>query len=220
MRAVQFAHQNLIVHRDLKPSNILVTPEGQPKLLDFGIAKIISPDASSDPADQTVTAMRLMTPDYASPEQCRGDAITTASDVYSLGVLLYVLLSGQKPYRTSPGSPDQLARLICEQDPERPSMRAAGDWPIRRELDGDLDAIVLKAIEKQPAGRYISVAALSDDLQRYLAGLPVQARRITAAYRAGKFVRRHRWWVTAAAVLACQSAPGSSRRPGSGAWRG
>ncbi len=198
---IQFAHQNLIVHRDLKPSNILVTPDGQPKLLDFGIAKIVSPDASSDPADQTLTAMRLMTPDYASPEQCRGDAITTASDVYSLGVLLYVLLSGQKPYRTNTGSPDQLARLICEQDPERPSVRAAVEWPIRTELDGDLDAIVLKAIEKRPAGRYLSVAALSDDLHRYLAGLPVQARRITAAYRAGKFVRRHRWWVSAAALF-------------------
>jgi tetratricopeptide (TPR) repeat protein/tRNA A-37 threonylcarbamoyl transferase component Bud32 len=182
--AVQYAHQNLVVHRDLKPANILVTAGDVPKLLDFGVAKLVDPVAAA-----TVTQFRPMTPAYASPEQFRGEALTTATDIYSLGVVLYELLAGRRPYRVSTGTPLELREAICEEEPEAPR------------ADADLDAIVLKALRKAPSRRYATVEAFSEDLRRYLAGLPVAARKGTARYRAGKFVRRHRAKVVSSALL-------------------
>ncbi len=192
--AVQYAHQHLVVHRDLKPGNILITPEGTPKLLDFGIAKHLAQEDAASGSEPTATFERLLTPEYASPEQVRGQPVTTASDVYSLGVVLYEMLAGEKPYRVGAGGPAELLRVVCEQDPEKPSTRTAG-------LSGDLDAIVLKAMRKEPERRYASVAALSEDIGRHLAGQPVEARRGSASYRARKFVRRHRAAVAAAALV-------------------
>jgi serine/threonine protein kinase len=196
--AVQYAHQNLIVHRDLKPANILVTLEGSPKLLDFGIAKLLPPEHGS-PA--TVTEFRALTPYYASPEQLRGDPITTASDVYSLGVLLYELLVGRRPFALEGRSTDEVIRLVCEAEPLRPSTaarkgatvpdasgatldgaaptRTGGGEPglrLARQLRGDLDVIVLKALRKEPARRYGSALELAEDIRRYLTGLPIRAR--------------------------------------------
>jgi non-specific serine/threonine protein kinase/serine/threonine-protein kinase len=198
--AVQYAHQHLVVHRDLKPGNILVTEDGTPKLLDFGIAKLVSKEGA-DLAEPTATFERVLTPEYASPEQVRGRPVTTASDVYSLGVILYELVADEKPYRIESGDPAELVRVVCERDPERPSTRAAG-------LSGDLDAIVLKAMRKEPEHRYPSAAALSDDLGRYLDGRPVEARRGSAGYRARKFVRRHRVGVLATALVFAAMAAG------------
>src|SRR5262245_39139783 len=181
---VMYAHQNLVVHRDIKPRNILVTPEGEPKLLDFGIAKLLDPEANEG-AGETGTLFRMMTPDYASPEQIRGERITTASDVYALGVVLYELLAGKKPYAVTGNTPGELLRVVCERDPEKPSVTAN-----RRELRGDLDAIVGKAMRKEPERRYASVAAFADDIRNHMAGRPVLARRGTFVYRAGKFARR------------------------------
>jgi tetratricopeptide (TPR) repeat protein len=205
--AVQHAHRNLIVHRDLKPGNILVTRSGEPKLLDFGIAKLLEPD----PAEGLTTAgERLLTPDYASPEQVLGEPITTSSDVYSLGVLLYEMLCGRPPYRLAGSSARELERLVCEEEPLPPSRawgrerEAAGKdaaEKLRRQLQGDLDNVVLKALAKEPARRYSSVEHLSEDLERYLAGRPVQARRGGWGYRAGKFLRRHRLAAAAAAAV-------------------
>jgi tetratricopeptide (TPR) repeat protein len=192
--AVQYAHQHLVVHRDLKPGNILVTAEGEPKLLDFGIAKLLSEGGVTAFPEATATIDRLLTPEYASPEQVRGRPVTTASDVYSLGVILYELLAGEKPYRIETGDPAELVRLVCEQDPERPSTRTAG-------LSRDLDAIVLKAMRKEPEQRYPSAAALSEDIGRFLEGHPIEARRPSAAYRARKFVRRHRIGAAATALI-------------------
>lgn len=186
--AVQYAHQNLVVHRDLKAGNILVTPEGTPKLLDFGIAKLLEPDA-----DVTVTSLRLMTPECASPEQVRGEAITTATDVYSLGVLLYELLTGARPYRFEARTAAEVQRLVCETAPKKPSTI--------RQLSEDLDNIVLKAMHKEPARRYASAEQLSEDVRRFLAGLPVSARSDSAWYRARKFVGRHKTASVAAGVL-------------------
>ncbi len=188
--AVQYAHQNLIVHRDLKPDNILVTSGGVPKLLDFGIAKLIEEDP-----DATRTGVAMMTLDYASPEQVCGEAITTASDVYALGLLLYELLTDSRAQSLSDRSAAEIVRVICEQLPVRPSVAAA-----RRELAGDLDNIVLKAIQKEPARRYASVERMADDIRRYLAGRPVSARPSTVAYRMGKFLRRNLPAVIAAAA--------------------
>jgi serine/threonine protein kinase/tetratricopeptide (TPR) repeat protein len=176
--AVQYAHQNLVVHRDLKAGNILVTPNGDPKLLDFGIAKLLEPDA-----DATVTWMRMLSPDCASPEQVRGEAITTATDIYSLGVLLYRLLTGEPPYRFTTRTEAEITRVVCEDEPKKPSDL--------KSMHADLDNIVLKAMHKDPARRYASASQLSEDIQRYLDGLPVIARKDTFVYRLSKFVRRH-----------------------------
>jgi serine/threonine-protein kinase len=183
--AVSYAHQNLIVHRDLKPANVLVTKEGVPRLLDFGIAKLLAPDATQE---KTLTALRALTPEYASPEQVRGEPITTASDIYSLGVLLYWLLTGHRPYHSAMSSPAEVERAICEEEPEQPS------------LPRDLSAIVLMALRKDPRRRYVSVDQVSEDIRRYLQNLPVVARPDTRAYRAAKFIRRHKAWVAMAAI--------------------
>ena len=201
--AVTYAHQNLVIHRDLKPSNILVTPEGEPKLLDFGIAKLLS--SGDELFTQTIPALRVMTPEYASPEQVKGDKIMTTSDVYSLGVLLYELLTGQRPHRLKTHTPEEIARAITEQEPERPSTVYAEHPDCRpqnpKSLRGDLDNIVLMAMRKEPARRYASVGQFSEDVRRHLEGLPVLARKDTFAYRSSKFVSRHRIGVAAAALV-------------------
>ncbi len=192
--AVSYAHRNLVVHRDLKPTNILVNATGAPMLLDFGIARLLDQGAS----DQTRTVLFALTPEYASPEQIRGIPATTATDVYSLGVVFYRLLTGAPPYKVNSTSVLELERSVCEQHPLRPSESA----PDRR-IAADLDNIVLMALRKEPERRYSSVEQFSEDVRRYLRGLPVIAREDTLGYRAGKFVRRHQVGVllgTAAAL--------------------
>jgi eukaryotic-like serine/threonine-protein kinase len=205
-RAVHAAHQNLVVHRDIKPGNVLVTADGAPKLLDFGIAKRLDGDGA---APATVGPWRPMTPEYASPEQLRGEPVSTATDVYGLGVLLYELLTGVHPFRTPGTAPHEVARRICETRPVRPSAAVAAgaaglDAPperLARRLRGDLDAIVLAAMHPEPARRYASAERLAEDLERFLDGRPVVARADSLAYRAGKFVRRHRLAVAAAVLV-------------------
>jgi serine/threonine-protein kinase len=195
---VQHAHQTLVVHRDLKPSNILVTADGTPKLVEFGIAKLL---AEGD-AEATGT-LRLLTPAYGSPEQARGGHITVATDVYSLGVVLFKLLTGRTPLDLTGATPGEIERRICEEAPAAPSAAVTGAhaaW--RRGLRGDVDTIVLKALRKEPDRRYASVEQLAQDLRRHMDGRPVRARPDTAGYRIGKFVRRHRWGVGATAALA------------------
>ena len=226
--AVQYAHENLVIHRDLKPGNILIAKGGVPRLLDFGIAKLLNPGLTQVPL-ATRTGWRPMTPEYASPEQIRGRAITTAADVYSLGALLFELLTGHRPYRAAVGqSLLEMERLVCETEPEKPSVAVSrmeektsadgaaptvvtpelvstqrGSRPpeLRRRLRGDLDTIVMKAIRKEPERRYSSVEEFSKDIERYLAGMPVLARKSTIAYRGGRFLRRHKESLATALTL-------------------
>jgi serine/threonine protein kinase len=225
--AVQYAHQNLIIHRDLKPGNILVTADGEVKLLDFGIAKLLDTD-SGPVASNTTSGLHLMTPEYASPEQIRGEPITTTSDVYALGVVLYELLTGHYPYRFKDRSLPEIIRVICEQEPEPPSRaisrvethtedngrsqttispetvsrtREGKLDKLRARLRGDLNDISLMALRKNPQQRYRSVEQLSEDIRRHLEGKPVLARKATLAYRAGKFIQRYKTGVAAAAII-------------------
>jgi eukaryotic-like serine/threonine-protein kinase len=199
--AVQYAHQHLIVHRDIKPGNILVTSDGVPKLLDFGIAKLL--DGAALAGLHTMqTSGPMMTPDYVSPEQVRGQPVSTATDVYGLGAVLYELLTNTRPHELRTYDPAEIARVVCETDVRPPS--AMGN----RHLRGDLDTIVLKAMQKEPSRRYSSVTALTEDIRRYVEGLPVAARPDTAIYRATKFVRRHRLGVVATVAVVVSLAIG------------
>ena len=223
---VQHAHQNLVVHRDLKPSNILVTSDGNPKLLDFGIGKLLDPERWG-PGVATRTEVRVLTPEYASPEQVQGEAVTAASDVYCLGVLLYELLTGHHPYAAGKRSLAEMERAVCDEIPERPSnvvglletqprwtgstetitpeevsmRRATEPRRLRRALSGDLDNIVAKALRKEPSRRYASAAALAEDIRRHLDRRPVRARPDTVSYRTAKFLRRNRIAVSAGAIV-------------------
>lgn len=216
--AVSFAHQNLVIHRDLKPSNILITNDGKVKLLDFGIAKLLKTDDDL----QTATQNFVFTPEYASPEQVRGEQLTTSTDIYSLGVILYELLSGHRPYRTEGRNISEIIKAVCETEPAAPSRGWRDDTaedstadnaaetkslpPRTRsvaasQLRGDLDNIVLKALRKEPERRYSSVEQFSEDIRRHTVGLPVTAVRDTWSYRASKFTRRNRIGVAAAALI-------------------
>ena len=226
--AVHHAHQNLVIHRDLKPGNILVTGEGTPKVLDFGIAKLLNPEFSAQTLLMTQADRRLMTPEYASPEQVRGQPITTATDIYSLGVLLYELLTGHRPYRLKGQTLHEMERVICVEEPEKPSTvvtrpavivspdgttqstltpqfvsqtREGRPEKLRRRLLGDLDNIVLMALRKEPQRRYASAEQFSQDIRRHLEGLPVTARPATLGYRASKFIHRHTAAVSSAAIV-------------------
>lgn len=201
--AVQYAHRQLIVHRDIKPSNILVTRDGVPKLLDFGVAKLL--DASRDEALTRVEA-RILTPEYASPEQVLGEPVTTSTDVYGLGVLLYQLLSGSKPFDLGSATSPEIRELVCHTDPVEPSRAAAnaGDREQAARLSGDLDRIIMKAIRKEPERRYETVREVANDILNHQSGRPVAARGPSWTYRTGKFFRRHRTAVvtTASVVVA------------------
>ena len=217
--AVAFAHRNLIVHRDLKPSNILVTTDGIPKLLDFGISKLLTPEYESD-SEHTVTKLGAMTPEYASPEQLRGESVTTATDVYSLGVILYELLTAHRPFELKKHSAEEIIQAVCNTEPERPSsvvsrpfsneerkateqnrQPATNNGRRTKLLKGDLDNIVLKSLKKEPHRRYSSVEQFAEDIRRHLADLPVLARPDTPLYRATKFINRNRIAVLAGLLI-------------------
>src|SRR5262245_21723459 len=207
--AVQYAHQHLVIHRDLKPSNILITQERIPKLLDFGIAKLINAERPLEMATITGPEQRMLTPDYASPEQFLGQRISTSSDIYSLGAVLYELLTEQRPHHLNFDSLAAMEKAICEQEPEKPSLavRRGIQDSLRmgkqrsRQLSGDLDNIVLTALRKEPQRRYPSVSELSEDIRRHIEGLPVTAREDRVTYRLGKFLRRHKLGVAAAVLI-------------------
>ncbi len=195
--AVHYAHQNLVVHRDLKPGNILVTEDGTVKLLDFGIAKLADPSGE----DTAVSSATLpLTPEYASPEQARGESITTATDIYSLGAVLYELLSGKRPHRITTYTRDEVERAICSREVPRLSESAPGA-ALQKRLSGDLDAIVRKAMSKSPQDRYASAEQFSEDIRRHLRGRAVIAREDSWRYQLGKFLMRHRASVAAAVLL-------------------
>jgi len=218
--AVHYAHQRLIIHRDIKPGNILVTADGIPKLLDFGIAKILESGQNAGTAETTLTSFRGLTPRYASPEQIKGEAMTIATDVYSLGVVLYELLTGRSPYEFLDVSTQDFAQQVCEGEPQRPSLvvlhskkardgnvenqSAAGELSpqkLSKQLRGDIDNIVLMALRKEPSRRYASVNDLQEDIQRHLENIPVRARNDSVRYRTTKFVVRHRAAVAASALV-------------------
>jgi serine/threonine-protein kinase len=207
-RAVAHAHRNLVVHRDIKPSNVLVGEDGTVKLLDFGIAMPVDPMAPA--AAPTRTLARWLTPDYASPEQVRHQPITTASDVHQLGLLLFELLAGRRARRLQDASPAEIERVVCEEPTPPPSAvvddraarrRGLTAASLRRRLQGDLDAIVLTALRKEPERRYRSAEAMAEDVERHRLGLPLEARRDSLRYRAGRWLSRHRWPVAAAGLL-------------------
>jgi serine/threonine protein kinase/tetratricopeptide (TPR) repeat protein len=226
--AVHYAHQNLVIHRDIKPGNILVTTDGTPRLLDFGIAKLLNPELSGQTLDMTAGPMGPMTPEYASPEQVRGETLTTSSDIYSLGIVLYELLTGHRPYKFPSRVPHAIAQIICEQEPQKPSTvinrietnpydfsdaadvispesvsrtREGQVEKLRRRLQGDLDNIVLMAMRKEATHRYASVEQFSEDIRRHLEGLPCIARKATFAYKATKFIKRNKIAVAAGLLL-------------------
>jgi tetratricopeptide (TPR) repeat protein len=197
-RAVEYAHRKLVIHRDLKPANILVATDGTPRLLDFGTAKLLNPEFED--AQRTQTGAQMLTPDYASPEQLRGEPVTTASDVYSLGIILYELLTGRRPFDTGGRASIALEHAITGTEILPPSVSAAREPKLRKTLAGDLDNIVMMAIRKEPERRYGSVEQFSEDLRRYLDGLPIRARADTVSYRTRKFLQRNRVGVGAAAA--------------------
>jgi serine/threonine protein kinase len=220
-QAVSFAHSRLVVHRDLKPSNILVTADKTVKLLDFGIAKVLS---AANGANETATQCAAMTPAYASPEQIKGETVTTAADVYGLGVILYELLTGANPHKIAGKTHVEIVQAVCETTPEKPSAIATKRHNLTvgetrnlkskiqnpKLLRGDLDNIVLKALKKEPARRYLSVEQFSEDVRRYLEGLPISARPDTLRYRAAKFAQRHSVALVSAAFVVLALLAGTS----------